>query len=332
MAHEAEDPVMDRRPQWLTTSDGWRLDLVRFVDPGRHDPARRPLLLVPGYCMNSFILSFHPRGISLVEYLTRAGYEVWTSDLRGQGDAQPPSGGAAEVGFRAIAQIDLPAVLDRVQADTASRADGVDAIGCSLGGTYLFAYLAHHPHSHPIRALVGMGAPLEWRKAHPLLTVAFASPRLAGRLRVSGTRRMARVALPVAKRVPRLLDLYMNTAHIDLSQADVLTQTVDDPHPRLNRQIARWVKQRSLRVAGLDVAAALGATALPYLGIYANADGIVPPETARSAIDVFGARATGLEVGDDDVWFAHADMFINDQAEQRVFGPLVDWLDRAQGA
>lgn len=313
----------------LDTGDGWRLDIKRYRDPARFDPDKAPVLIVPGYCMNTFILAFHPRGRSLVEYVTSHGYEVWTSNLRGQGDSQRVASDAGRVGFAQLALRDIPRVVDYVASSTASRRPAPHAIGCSLGGTFLFAYLAHHPNSHGLSSVVGMGAPLRWLDLHPLVQVAFRSATVASMVRVKGTRRMARLALPVAKRIPGLLSMYMNTDHIDLSDAGQLTQTVDDPHPYLNVQIARWVTAQDLKVRGLDVTRGLKQVTLPLLAIYANGDGIVPPKVATSVTEAIGGRADALEAGDDDVWFAHADMFINDQAEARVFEPLVEWLDGA---
>src|SRR5690242_8776332 len=62
---------------------GWRIALSRYCQA--REPKSRPVLIVPGYGMNSFIFSFHPTGPSLVECLAARGLEVWTVDLRGQG-------------------------------------------------------------------------------------------------------------------------------------------------------------------------------------------------------------------------------------------------------
>lgn len=318
---------MERERAWLYNGDGWRLDVKRYWDRARLDPSKRPVLFIPGYGMNTFILAHHPRGTSLVQYLVEAGYEVFTANLRAQGDSQP-TGVPSRVGFREVCLVDLPKVVGHVRSVSVARDPAPTAVGCSLGGTYLFGYLAHHPTTHGLGGLIGMGAPLRWTTMHPLMRVAFRSPRLASAVRVSGVRGMARVALPVARRIPGLLSLYMNTDHIDLSDPATLTQTVDDPHPYLNLQIARWAHNRDLMVAGLDVTRGLGQVDLPFLGIYANGDGIVPPEVARSAKDALGSQdSTLLEVGDERVWFAHADMFINDHAEPWVFEPMVRWLD-----
>ena len=42
-------------------------------------------------------------------------------------------------------------------------------------------------------------------------------------------------------RFPSLLSIYMNATHVDLTQAGTLAETVEDPNPRVNRDIARWM-------------------------------------------------------------------------------------------
>ena len=305
---------------------GWVLDVRRFWTEGSLDTSRRPVLLIPGYCMNTFVLSFHPEGRSMIEYLTDHGYEVWTADLRGQGESRS-IGGVRNFGFDALALGDLPKALATVREHTQTERKRVDIIGCSLGGTFVFAYLAHNTKTHGIGSVVGMGAPLRWDAVHPVLGLVFKSPRLAAALNVSGTRRAARFALPIARRIPGLLDIYMNTKNIDLSQADELVKTVDDPIRQLNFEIAHWIKARDLTVAGVNVTDAMRHIDRPLLCVLANGDGIVPPEAALSATRAFGGgQIDVLNVGDDEDWFAHADLFISRHAERRVFEPLASWL------
>jgi pimeloyl-ACP methyl ester carboxylesterase len=308
---------------------GWRLDVRRYSLPERLDRELRPVLLVPGYCMNTTPLAYHPEGPSMIEFLVDRGFEVWTANLRGQGDTES-LGGTRNAGFRELALLDLPLSLEQVRDATQTRRAQIDVVGCSLGGTYVFSYLAHHARAGALGSVVGIGAPLRWGKAHPLLRAAFASTWLASSLRVSGTRRVAELALPfIAARFPSLLSLYMNASIVDLSCAAELVKTVEDPIPKLNGEIATWFKTGDLVVGGVDVARALRGSSQPYLCVVANRDGVVPADAAKSALDVF-AHGELLEVGDDDAWFAHADLFISRHAQQRVFSPVASWLSAQQ--
>jgi pimeloyl-ACP methyl ester carboxylesterase len=311
------------RTDFIDDRDGWDLEVRYYSDPERKIPGRPPVVMIPGYAMNTHILAFHPRGASLVEHMVAAGFDVWTANLRGQGGSRR-TGPRARFGLAELALVDIPAVLAHVRHR--SGFERVDVIGCSLGGSLLFAYLAHHRADHGVRRLISMGGPLTLTHTNPLLKALFASGRLAGWVPIKGTRRLAGVGLPLLRRIPSVLSLYMNADGIDLSRVDPLVQTVDDPVRRVNRQIARWLRAGELRVRGVDVAAALrDVHDVAVLAVIANRDGIVPPGDARSIADVVEG-ATVLEVGTPDRWYAHADLFIGNTAAEDVFTPLERWL------
>lgn len=322
------DPSVEIERHW-PKSGGWELDVRCHVIPDKRDPRLRPLLLVPGYCMNTTPLGFHPEGPSLIEFLTTRGFEVWTSNLRGQGDSRS-RGGPRNVGFRELALGDLARAIEHVRAHTETKRDRVDVIGCSLGGTYLFTYLAHHPDSHPIGSLVAMGAPLRWLGTHPVMKLFFASSRFARSLHISGTRRVVGLVAPfLAERAPSLLSIYLNADTIDVSAADELVKTVEDPIAQLNGEIARWFKAKDLTVEGINVTEGLGRIDRPVLCIVANRDGIVPGPAARAVLDAIGSKDRELlVVGTDAVWFAHADLFVSRHAQKQVFEPLANWLEK----
>lgn len=307
--------------------DGWELEIRRYGDPSSIAPGRNPIALIPGYAMNSYILGFHPSGPSMVEHLVGAGFEVWTANLRGQGGSRP-TGTPARYGLGELALVDLPRVFDHILEETATGAERVDPIGCSLGGSLVYAWLAHHPVDHRCGRVVAIGGPLRWDHVSPLLRGAFVSGHLAGAVPIVGTRRMAALALPVLKRIPGALSMYMNVDGIDLANIGSLVQTVDDPVPYINRQLARWIRDRDLRVRGVDVLAGLrNVEDAQFLAILANRDGIVPPSAARSIVGAVGeARATVLEIGTEANWYAHADLFIGRSAVRDVFEPLERWL------
>ena len=101
-------------------------------------------------------------------------------------------------------------------------------IGCSLGGSISYAYLALTPR-HSVSQLIAMGAPLRWTQIHPLIRAAFFSPRLARVVRLTRTRELLEAAFPIVSRVRPIISLYMNPATIDTSCMDVMTRTVEDP-------------------------------------------------------------------------------------------------------
>ena len=95
----------------------------------------------------------------------------------------------------------------------------------------------------------------------------------------------------------------------------------------MNRDIAVWMRDVDMILSGVNVTDALRRLQLPLYVIIPNKDGIVPPSTASAAADVWGGSDVEvLTVGDDENWFAHANLFIADDAPKLVFEPMIRWL------
>lgn len=314
---------LDIREIFAGPVGGWMLHCKCTSSPAALRPDRHPLVIVPGYGMNAFIFGFHPRGTSMERCLAEAGFEVWSVNLRAQGPSRR-LGRAEEPSLRAYAEEDLPAALEAILAHTRTTTGRAVLIGCSLGGSIAYAHLSRVPAS-PVAAVCTIGAPLRMEDLHPAVRFAFGSPRLIELVRLRGARRLAGLALPLVRRAPQLLAIYMNAAHVDLSAASELVRTVEDPVPRVNRDIAEWIASRDLIVGGTNVTHAMREQRAPLLLVVSNRDGIVPERAALSVRDVWGGQVELLRVGDDDRWFAHADLFIADSAPERVFAPLARW-------
>ncbi len=320
--------------QFIDNGAGWRLALKRVSPPSLSGPqsspanglSPRPVLIVPGYGMNSFIFGFHPRGASLESYLASRGLEVWSCDLRGQGRSVRDHG-SDQYGLGELAVDDLACAIEHVRNATRTGRDQIDLVGCSLGAALAFAHLACVPEA-PVHSVVSMGGLVTWVKIHAVLRAAFWSPWLVGQVRVRDTRKLAGHALPALVRwAPRLLSIYLNAASTDTSHAATMIQTVEDPNPYVNRDIARWIRRRDLVVRGVNVSKALAGMKYPFLGIVAMNDGVVPPTTSRAIYDQIGSTDKELlEIGDDASPIAHADLFLSTGAQERIFAPLADWL------
>lgn len=307
------------------TDDGWVLQLQRTFSPAHFDSSLCPMLLVPGYGMNSFIFGYHPRGTSMTRSLAERGFEVWTVNLRKQSGTYATHASSAEPSLETYALDDLPAAVRTVLETTHAHPAEVLLVGCSMGGTLCYGYLAHEKNA-PVRGLVTMGTPLRWDAAHPLVRIAFGSPKLASLVRIKGTRDVVRQVLPVLSRVPKLLSAYVNVNHVDVSQAHELVQTVEDPHPRINEALARWITDRDLTLRGKNLTHAVGDLRHPLLVIAANADGIVPERAVLSVLDAWGGKdVETLRVGNERTRFAHADLFVANSVPEHVFSPLATW-------
>lgn len=304
---------------------GFRLALFQSFDETKLVAGRRPILILPGYGMNSFIFSYHPGGTSMERSLVEQGFEVWRVDLREQGESEGV--GTGRYSLADLAVTDVGVALSAALAHTRTGQRQIDVIGCSLGGTLMFLHQALVP-SNPMASLVTMGSPVRWQAVHPLVRVAFRSATLAGLLPVRGTRRLAGLAVPVlARRTPALLSIYMNPELTDLASIAEMIRTVEDPSRHINRELAAWITSRDLTVRGVNLTESLRRVTSPYLCIAANADGVVPIATATYAFHHVGSSDKKLLVaGDATAALAHADLFVSREAPTRVFAPLAEWL------
>jgi alpha-beta hydrolase superfamily lysophospholipase len=161
------------------TPDGWILAMRRTtasVEEGLTAARpRRPVLIVPGYGMNSFIFGYHPRGRSIEAHLAWRGFEVWSVDLRAQGRSRHAHGVKALFGLEQLALVDVNAAITEVLARTRTGATHVDVIGASLGAALMFGHAAVNRDDR-LGSLVSFGGPLRWERVHPALALAFRSP------------------------------------------------------------------------------------------------------------------------------------------------------------
>jgi pimeloyl-ACP methyl ester carboxylesterase len=317
---------MIQEKHFVHNGDGWLLGLKQTYEPRALDRSRRPVAIIPGYGMNAFIFGYHPRGKSMEAYWADKGFEVWSLNLRAQGNSKRV-GGRKQYGFYDAAVTDLGAAFDFIVRNTKTKAGRLDAVGCSLGGTYLYANLAFSQEKSLLGSVVTIGAPLQWVKLNPMLKTVFGSPRVAGMLAIRGVRPFARLTMPVLTRIPKLLQVYLHPEIVDTSCMKEMIQTVENPNRTLNRQIAEWVKRGDLVVRGVNVTEAVADAKNPLLVVLSNADGIVPEATALSAHHKMGSSVKDiLCVGTTEVPVAHADLFVSDIAQEWVFEPLAQWL------
>ncbi len=312
------------KTHYIPNGEGWLLELKQCRPPTKIHRRRNPILIIPGYGMNSFIFGFHPRGLSMEDYFRERGFEVWTVNLRAQGGSKR-EGGSTHYGLLDLATIDLDSAVEFAAKNSTSRTGRVDLIGCSLGGTLSFIYAALVPDNRT-GALVAIGAPLRWEKVHPLVRIAFSSPTLVGLIPMRGTRCLLKKLAPLLIESP-LLKIYLHKEMVDLRRKDLFFETVENPNRHLNRELARWIQEKDLILEGKNVTDAFRKIKNPLLCVLANADGIVPPLTALSAEEIAGSKIKEtLVVGDDKLRFAHADLFVANHCHEMVFQPIANWL------
>ncbi len=303
---------------------GWSLELKQCRLPKKLNRKRNPVAIIPGYGMNSFIFGYHPHGLSMEDYFTQKGFEVWSINLRNQGGSKR-NGGTVRYGLEDLGTVDMRVATDFISSHSGSRTGKVDLIGCSLGGTLSFIYAAL-VRNNRAGSIVAVGAPLRWEKVHPLLKTICLSPRLIGLLRFPKTKEMIKILFPLFLRSP-LIKIYLHKEMVDLSRKDILMETIEDPNRFLNREIASWVNNKDLVFDETNLSREFRKVKNPLLCVLANSDGIVPPLTALSAHEVAGSKIKEtIVIGTDTLRFAHADLFISRYCHEMVFEPISNWL------
>ncbi len=111
---------------------------------------RTPLLLVYALIKRPFVLDIQ-KGRSVIEYLTRAGFDVFMTDW------QPPTAADTWRGFDAYVNGDLHSAVRAVRAFT--RRDQVTILGYCFGGMLSLAYSALHPER--VRNLITVTTPFD---------------------------------------------------------------------------------------------------------------------------------------------------------------------------
>lgn len=317
--------MLEIETKTISNGRGWELSLKRTWSPAKLRRAWRPLLLVPGFAMNSYIFGYHPTGLSMEAYFAEEGFEVWSVDMSNQGRAVR-RGGSRKVSLQDLALHDLHLTLNEIAASTLTEQEVIDVVGASLGGTILFVHMALSSDNR-VGSMVAMGSPLRWIDVLPALRSLTTFPSLAALLPAKNTRLLASLLYPVLLHVPKIIKIYLHPEIVSTEHLDQMLPTVDDPNPRLNVQIAKWIKHGDLVLGGINIHQALARIRNPLLCVVANADGIVLPKTARSGLDAVSSEIRDeLPVGDETLRFAHADLFISNYAQELVFAPISSWL------
>ena len=311
---------------YVDNQDGWQLELKQCHPPKRVIKKRRPVCIIPGYGMNNHIFGYHPSGLSMESYFVREGFEVWSVNLRGQGGSHW-LGGDRHYGLYDLGLVDLPIAIRHIVEHSKSDTGQVDLIGCSLGGTLAYLYAALDKQNHA-GALIGMGAPLRWEKVHPLLKMFCYSPKLVGKIPVFGVREIMLSLWDRLQKSP-FLKIYCHPEIVDLSEPEQILATIENPVRTINQEIALWVREKDLHLNGHNLTEAFRQVDNPLLCVLANADGVVPPLTALSPLEIARSKVKDtLVVGTDKLQYAHVDLFISRHSHDLVFRPVAQWLKR----
>src|SRR5262245_4319878 len=177
--------------QFGTTSDGWRIAVLRYRPARPPVPGRAPVLLVHGIAANRYNLDLTEE-LSLARHLTQRGWDVWLVELRGRGLSLRPrlfSGVRYDWSFDDYAERDLPCATQVVTRVTG--APQLHLIGFSTGALACYAFLSDPHRSVEVASLVSIGGAASFKRLGRVL-----SGRLIRSLRLLRHRWFLRVLAP----------------------------------------------------------------------------------------------------------------------------------------
>lgn len=298
-----------------TTRDGWTLRLGRRRPRGV--PRRPPVLLVHGIAMNRQVFDFGVERWSVAAYLSRAGFDCFTLDLRGHGRSR--RGPTRRWNLDTYLREDVPAALDAIRAATGE--ERVLYVGHSQGAILGMVACALHPSR--IAALVALGGPTHFGHQPRLATLVKLRHLGAGRF----LRELARAAAPFSGAWhPSLLELAINVRNVERPvYRRLLANAMEDLQPGVLEQFAAFVREDSFRSADgtVDYRALLPACAQPALFVSGQRDGLAPPRTVEASFEAWGGPKRLWSAGAD---FGHTDLLLGRAAPEVVFPALRDFL------
>ena len=310
---EQERPPLARR-LYYEAKDGWRAPLFRIET--RAGAVGEPIIIVHGLLEDPDLYRYG--SAPLTEALADLGFSVYLLSYRSDRHADPPRSDArSAISAEAIADCDLPAALDAVAAD--SGFSKVFLLGHGFGGILSLA-LAGRRHPR-LAGVIALGAPLRMSGVRSEAKLASrVLGWLPGRLTVP-VRAIAKFGAPL---IDEKLIPWLAAQSIPERMRGALLFGTDDPSVALLRSIRRWISTGAptLYNGALDLCDGLAAAEVPLLVVTGEDDPICPPDAGELALSSWGhpdrkaVRAPG----------SHFDLLLGEQAPERVFAPLGQWL------
>ncbi len=314
----------------VETDDGWRLALYRYrPEPG---VALQPYPVVCGHGLagTHFIYDLGP-DVSLARFLARAGFDVYTVDLRGRGSSWPSGGPHPDLhwSFDDFVRHDLPAAVRK--ACEVAGAGAAFWLGQEMSGQALYA-AAVTGTAGQVRAGVTFGAP-----AVTPLTAAVPGVTSAPKVRRGGRvpfRAGSRLAGPVlAYTRAGVLESSFRPAHTAPEvTARYLRCGIPDESTLLVDQFTDWVDGGVMATLNgtIRYSELLGDVRLPLLLVVGAADRQRPPEAVHGTYEALGSAdktlfVAGLASG-CAADFGHDDLLAGRSAATDVFPRVADWL------
>lgn len=341
----------------VKTADGWTLVAHRFRPPGGIRPGTLPVILCHGLTYSAHFWDIEP-SVSLAEYLSQQGHDVWALDLRGSGQSQkwvfrmdraPDAlvGGAirratrgqlAPTGFSTVdprfanwslddhINYDLHAFVWLVKQK--SGMPEVAWVGHSMGGIIALCHLAKY-RNPGIARLAVIGSQVTMRDAQ--LVLPFFEEMLRARQRqLVGTLQAEEL---VAMTQSSVNNLFFNVNHVSSKvYSELSMERVDLPSIGLLRQYLTLATEGELHddTRRFNYARALGNVQVPLLVACGALDRFAPPDVQSYIHERVGSAEKTLMVFGRRLGFAadsgHDDALVGLTSRQQVYPLLEAWL------
>jgi pimeloyl-ACP methyl ester carboxylesterase len=317
---------------FATTSDGWRLALVRYRAARKN--GADPVLLVHGIASNRYNLDL-TEDLSLARFLAQSGYDVWLVELRGRGLSMRPrlfSGVRYDWSFDEYAERDLPAAAATVIA--ATGAQRLHLVGFSTGALAAYAWLSDPHRALEVASLVSIGGPTSFKRSGRAL-----SGRVIRSIRWMRHRWMMRVLAPISGYWhPSPLQIIHNPENTDGKiQRRAMVNMIANFSRNELLQYSDWILNDVFRSIDQrrDYRSELGRIQTPTLFLAGPRDVLAPPDAVKVTFESIGAtdkqfficsRAQGLRVN-----YGHFDLVMGREAPTEIFPMVLRWLDAHAG-
>jgi polyhydroxyalkanoate synthase len=317
-------PVLGASPKDLLIQRG-TMNLYHYR-PMTDEVYRVPLLLVMATTNRGYIFDMVP-GQSLVEYLLKAGFDVFMIDW------SPPRADEKGLTLADYVLDFIPDAIARVQQETGE--DEFTVVGYCFGGVLSLLWAALHPDA-PMKNLVTFTTPVDFSKME--MFQAWADKRFFDVDRLVDTFGncpadylytafdMLRPGARIAGNI-RLLDNLWNDDYVKSFR--MFDRWASDTLPLAGEYFRETTKKLmwgnelnhgTMEVGGRPVD--LGRITAPFLHVTAEHDHIVPSEASAPLIDKIGSadkEQVTMKGG-------HVSLVAGGNAIKRLWPKLVDWL------
>lgn len=313
--------------QFGTTSDGWRIAVLRYRP--EKPSAHLPVLLVHGIAANRYNLDLTDE-TSLAKHLAGLGFDVFVVELRGRGFSLRPklfSGLRYDWSFDDYAERDLPCAADIVIR--ASGAAALHVVGFSTGALAACAWLSDSHRAVDVASLVSIGGGASFKRLGKVL-----SGRLIRSFRFLRHRWILRVLAPLSGYWhPSPLQIVHNPENLDGAiQRRIMVNMIANFSRNELLQYSDWILHDAFRSIDQrrDYRAELQRITVPALFLAGPRDVLSPPDAVKETHDAVGAadkrfvlfsRAQGMSVN-----YGHFDLVVGRHAAAEVFPVVSGWL------